>query len=116
MKLKYLIVIGLLTLALAGCDVRAKIDKALPVDPTVVSSRTNSDNSRFTDYCATIVADIRNDGGNGEVVIEIAYSEGDKTWTKSKRETFTANETKTVSIDFPEATLGSDGKYSVTAR
>lgn len=114
MKLKLLLI--LLLAFSAGCDVRDSVAKALPVAPVVVSSRDNGDNSKFTDYCATIIADIRNDGGSGDVVIEVAYSEGAQTWTKSKRERFTANETKTVSFDFPEATLGGKGAYAITAR
>jgi len=90
--------------------------KILPPMPVIVSSRTNSDKSRLTDYCATIIADIRNDGGNGDIVVEIKYSEGAQAWTKSKRDSFTANETKTISLDFPEATLGGEGVYEISAR
>lgn len=88
----------------------------MPADPVIVSSRDSSDHSKALDYCATIIADVRNDGGNGDVVIEIKYSEGAQSWTKSKRERFTANETKTISLDFPEATLGGKGSYEITAR
>ena len=118
MKLKH---IGLLAIALclllAGIFVGSgSASKLLPVRPIIVSTRTNSDKSELTDYCATIIADIRNDGGNGDVVIEVKYIEGANNWTKSKREAFTANETKTILLDFPEATLGGEGSYEITAR
>lgn len=90
--------------------------KLLPVSPVIVSTRNNSDHSELLDYCATIIAEVRNDGGNGDVVIEVKYSEGAQAWTKSTRQKFTANETKTISIDFPEATLGGEGIYEISAR
>jgi len=119
MKLKHIGIVAIvlcLLLAVIGFVGSGSASKLLPVRPVIVSTRHNSDHSKLTDYCATIVADIRNDGGNGEVVIEVKYTEGANTWTKSKREAFTANETKTIALDFPEATLGTNGAYEITAR
>lgn len=104
------VVVSMLFIAKGG------LTKVLPPNPVVVSTRTSTANSSLTDFCQTITADIRNDGGNGDIVIEMKYSEGAQTWTKSKREGFTANETKIISIDFTEATLSGEGRYEITAR
>ena len=119
MKLKHLGILAIvlcLILVVIGFVAGGSASKLLPVSPVIVSTRNSSDKSKLTDYIATITADIRNDGGNGEIVIEIKYMEGTQAWTKSTRERFTTNETKSVSLDFPEATLGGEGKYEITAR
>jgi len=111
-------VIGIIVLIIAGgmFVARGGLTKVLPPIPVVVSSHTDTGGTTMTDYCRTIIADIRNDGGNGDVVIEITYGERGQRWTKSVRQAFTANETKAVSIIFSEAQLGEAGRYSVSVR
>jgi len=95
---------------------RGGLARAMPPLPVVVSSSSNEGGTTMTDYCRTITTDVRNDGGNGDVVISITYYERGQEWTKSARQSFTANETKKVSMQFPEAQLGGDGKYNISVR
>ena len=61
------------------------------------------------------MATIRNDGGNGDIVMEVLVTEGRKQWTKTKKAYFTSKETKTLSLKFDEVTLLGSGRYFVDA-
>ncbi|MFH1226829.1 MAG: hypothetical protein V1701_02860 [Planctomycetota bacterium] len=112
------VLIGIVVIMIVGGLFAAKggLANVLPPNPVIVSASDNTGGSTLTDYCRTIVAQIRNDGGSGDVVVEITYSEGARSWTKSRRESFTTNETKSVSMVFNEATLGGEGKYHIAVR
>jgi hypothetical protein len=70
------------------------------------------DTSSLTDYKATIWACVRNDGAAGRAVIAFSYQEKNLL-TKTLPIEIGTNETKTAEMEFPEATLLSDGKYWV---
>ena len=111
-------VIGIIVLIIAGgmFVARGGLSRAMPPLPVVVSSHTDTGGTTMTDYCRTITAEVRNDGGNGDVVVNITYKERGQEWTKSSRQSFTANETKKISMVFPEAQLGEEGRYNVSVR
>lgn len=110
------IIIGIVVAISGLFVVRGGLVKLLPPVPTVVSSSTNSNGTTLTNYCRTIVAEIRNDGGNGDVVVDITYKERGMEWVKSSRQNFSANETKKVSMEFSEAQIGEEGRYNISVR
>ncbi len=84
--------------------------------PVIVSSFADHQSGSIFDASMRVVADIRNDGIAGDVVLEATVYQGDKQWTKTKKELFTARETKKLEISFDEITLlGGEQTFTVKA-
>lgn len=88
--------------------------KIIPVIPVVVSSGTE-DSSTIVDYRVIVWAEVRNDGGDGDVVVTFSYRDS-TTYTKTSSRFFKANETARMQMEFPEAKLLKDGFYNVEVR
>lgn len=83
-------------------------------EPVIVSSFSDHQSGSLFDASMRVVADIRNDGIAGEVVFEATVYQGENQWTKTKKELFTAKETKKLELSFDEVTLlGGEQTFSV---
>ena len=91
------------------------IFKAFAPPFPVVVSYNYKDTSSLFDYKMRVYATIRNDGGNGDVVMEVTVREGRKSWTKTKKEYFNSKQTKTMDIGFTEITLFGNTRYGIKA-
>ena len=88
---------------------------ALP-SPVVVSYGGDDSRSGLLQYRGRVWAEIRNDGGDGDVVVEATMYQGDKNWTKSSRRYMQAKETTRFELTFEEVKwLGGKVTYSVNA-
>lgn len=112
-----IILAGIIVLLIAIWILLAKgsFYKIMPPAPVVVSCDYR-DTSSFGDFKITVSGQIRNDGGDGDVIIIFGYREGDNDLKKTVRRFFTANETAKVEMEFAEATLFGKGVYSVEVK
>lgn len=103
-------------LSTLGCDPKRPISAQLrPPNPKVVSVQWKSAN-KFLEREGWVVACVRNDGGDGSVVVEAyATSKGRKV-TKSEPVYMQANQTKYVEIYFTEASVLERTEYGAHAR
>ncbi len=84
------------------------IKAVYPPKPVVVSSNLNDSSTRLFEYSAKVEAVIRNDGGNGDIVLEATVYQDGHTWTKTAKKYFEAKETETMAIQFDEVKLLAD--------
>ncbi len=87
-----------------------------PPIPIVASYGGDDLSSTLGDYSIRVWASVRNDGGDGEVVLEATVYQGEHHWTKTATRRLTAKETARMEIDFDEVALfDADPKYKVWA-
>ncbi len=76
-----------------------------PPNPVVVSSNFNDSSTRLFEYSVKVEADIRNDGGNGDIVFKATVYQAGDSWTKTTKKYFESKETATMSLQFDEVKL-----------
>ena len=81
------------------------IKNVYPPNPVIVSSTLNDTSTRLFEYSATVEAVVRNDGGNGDVVLEPTVFQGDRSWTKTIKKYFESKETTTMALKFDEVEM-----------
>lgn len=115
--LKWVISIILILLIVTALLNWQTIFKAVaPPIPVVVSKGGDDLSSSLLDYSMQVWAEIRNDGGDGAIVMEATVYEGAKHWTKTTKAYFGSKETKKLELVFDEVHLwGPKHKYSVRA-
>ena len=74
-------------------------------EPYVVSRGVDDLSSELLEYSYRVWAEIRNDGADGDVVIQATLKQDGEEWTKTKRVFMTRNETKKYFIKFDEVKL-----------
>lgn len=84
-------------------------------DPVIVSSFMDGTPSTLTDYAVRVVADVRNDGAEGQIVFEATVFEGNKVWTKTATAVMTAKETRRFEIVFDEPGIASKQEFGAKA-
>ncbi|TGK23338.1 hypothetical protein EHQ05_19345 [Leptospira yasudae] len=93
-------------------------DKIVPAEPRIVSFSCddNSTNLGNLEYSMRVVANVRNVGGSGNVVIEADGYQGQDKWTKSEMIYMSPQQTSNVIITFDEVSLfGGGSRCSVRA-
>lgn len=81
------------------------IKNVFPPNPVIVSSNLNDTSTRLFEYSATVEAVVRNDGGNGDIVLEATVFQGEQSWTKTIKKYFESKETATMSLKFDEVEM-----------
>ncbi len=97
--LTLLVVIGVIFFLLNWQSVFKAITPPIPV---IVSSKVDDTSLRLGDYSARTRAQIRNDGGNGDVVFEATVHQGEKHWTKTTKRYFQSKQTAEMELIFDE--------------
>ncbi|MFA5803574.1 MAG: hypothetical protein WC879_02925 [Melioribacteraceae bacterium] len=91
------------------------IKEFYPPDPHIVSYNASDSQSTLFEYTLLIYAEIRNDGGDGDVVFESTVSQGDQQWTKTTTKHFISKETARMELKFDEVE-GLKGKSSYSVK
>jgi hypothetical protein len=100
-----LCLLGLLGLVLTGVSPLLIIQMFQPArpQPAIVSHGCDDDSTRLFEYSVRTWAEVRNDGASGDMVFEATVTEGNKSWTKTKRSKTAAHDTQRFEIVFDEA-------------
>lgn len=89
--------------------------KAMPPLPVIVSQGTSESPTGLTDYAILVWTEVRNDGGDGDVVLEVTLLLPGGPVTKTTSQSFRARETARMSIVFREIeVLDSNVRYQAT--
>lgn len=86
-----------------------------PPNPQIVSYNASDSESTLFEYTVLIYAEIRNDGGDGDVVFESTVSQGNQQWTKTATKHFISKETARMQLKFDEVE-GLKGKSSYSVK
>lgn len=90
--------------------------KVMPPQPIVVSSIADASSSKLLEYSVKVKGVVRNEGGDGYVVVEATVQQGGDSWTKTERIYLSSFETKDFELIFDEARmLGENPSYYVRA-
>jgi hypothetical protein len=110
-----LIIVGIIAIFVAANY--QKIYKAVvPPKPVVVSSSADDGSSGFLEYSMRVKTTVSNQGGDGDIVIEVTAYQGENHWTKTKNIHMGASQTDEVEFVFDEVKFfDKDPKYSVRA-
>ena len=106
--------IVIITIIIAGLNWKTLYRKFAPPKPVIISKGADDLSSKLFDYSVEVWTDVRNDGGDGFVVMKATFYQNRKSYTKTTRKYFNYLETARMKIVFDEARLfGGDGRYSV---
>ena len=111
-----LIILFLITIAIifAVLNWGSVYRKLAPPKPVIVSKGGDDLSSKLFDYSAQVWADVRNDGGDGFVVMKATLYQNRKSYTKTTRKYFNSLETARMKIIFNEAEFfGGEIQYSI---
>lgn len=90
--------------------------KVMPPQPIVVSSTADASSSKLLEYSVKVKGVVRNEGGDGYVVVEATVQQGGDSWMKTERIYLSSFETKDFELIFDEARmLGENPSYYVRA-
>jgi hypothetical protein len=85
--------------------------------PVVVSSQADGLSSKILDYSVRVFGSIRNDGGDGYVVVEATVFQGNDSWTKTAKIYLSSGTTGDYKIVFDEVRLlNKTPKFRVSCR
>jgi hypothetical protein len=100
-----LIILFLIAIAIifAVLNWRSVYRKFAPPKPVIVSKGADDLSSKLFDYSVQVWADVRNDGGDGFVVMKATFYQNRKSYTKTTRKYFNSLETARMKIIFDEA-------------
>lgn len=88
----------------------------LPPDPVIVSSKADGSSSTVFEFSTQVTGEVRNQGGDGYVVIEAVVSQDGRDWTKTKQIYMPSYQTESFELIFDEVELFDTGPtYSVRA-
>lgn len=76
-----------------------------PPKPEIVSFKGDDSSTKLFEYSDILKVQVRNDGGDGNVVFEATVFQGNNHWTKSTREFIGSKETKEMDLQFDEVKL-----------
>jgi len=88
----------------------------LPPAPVIVSSKADGTSSTIFEFSTRVTGEVRNQGGDGYVVIEAVVSQDGTDWTKTKQIYMPSYQTESFELIFDEVELFETGPtYSVRA-
>jgi hypothetical protein len=109
--LKWLFVLVVIVIAL---NWQSLYRSFAPPRPILVSKGGDDLSSKLFDYSVRTWAEVRNDGGDGTIAMEVTYFQGGKTFTKTTTRYFKSLETARMELVFDEAKMfGGNSKYSI---
>lgn len=73
--------------------------------PVIVSSKSSFASSKLFEYSVSVSAVIRNDGGDGNVVLKVTVTQDGNSWTKTSKKFFGSKETAEMELKFDEVKL-----------
>jgi hypothetical protein len=117
MKSKYIIwgvviIIGIII----AFNYQSIFKSVVPPHPIIVSSKADGSSSKLFEYSVKVSGSVRNDGGDGSIVVEVVLFQGNNSWKKTKQLYLPAYETENFEIIFDEAKLfDTDPKYYIKA-
>lgn len=117
MKRNYVIfgIAAILVIAIA-VNYQQLFKAIVPARPVIVSTRADGSSSRLLDFSIKVTGVVRNEGGDGYVVIESELTQAGKQFKKTLQIFMVASQTEDFEITFDEARLlSSDPTYRVTA-
>lgn len=113
-SLLYFIFTSLLVIPISGCQTITK--KVLPPEPVIVSHSLDYSSTRLFEYSVRVKGDVRNDGGDGYVVVEVILSQDGNEWKKTYQMYMESKQTLPFELVFDEVKLfGSEPSYVVDA-
>ena len=77
----------------------------MPPKPVIVSTKANDSSTKIFDYSIQVFGEVRNEGGDGYVVIEVNVEQNGKSWKKTQQLYIESYQTSKFSIDFDEVKL-----------
>lgn len=107
MNTKWIIVILIVICALVifGINYQSLFKTFVPPKPVVVSSYADGSSSKLFDYSIKVTGSLRNEGGDGYVVVEATVYQNGHEWTKTDQVFLGAYETTEVEFVFDEVRL-----------
>ena len=81
----------------------------------IVSNGGDDLSSKLFDYSIKVWAEVRNDGGNGTIAMEVTFVQGERSFKKSTTRHFASLETARMELIFDEAKIFS-GKPSYSIK
>lgn len=113
MKKKTFIVIGIIVASIILlANYQSIIKSILPPDPVIVSSYADGTSSTLFNYSIKVKGEVRNQGGDGYIIIEAHAFQGDKEWTKTKNVYLESYQSTEFEIVFDEVKLlNADPEY-----
>lgn len=115
MKTKYIIggiviILGIVFIA----NYQNIFKSIIPPKPVIVSENADGSSSKLFDYSIKVFGELRNDGGDGYVVIEATVSQEDHEWKKTQQMYLQAYQTEKFELVFDEVKfLDANPVYSV---